>query len=262
MDNNSIKNNFFKKITFGGFFKKDVIELIKINNYDRVYIDINNTDVPEDVKYAKQLCNMDIQNAKQLHNIDVNYVKQLCNIDVIWTNIQDKIDVNANDKIAKIKRRLNIAKTLVEILKTEIQFNSRGIVLLDSDMWTMYPLSVYTAGNTSSNYIYNIKYADKEYESSDITNICYLAKLKPTMFVNYYCMGTPMIIPSNYYDQLIYILKLYISNMIYDKEPVDIYIHNKLSRNHLFLNGICHMIDNNEYCTRLSPQLEGIRKWR
>jgi len=262
MENNSIKHNFFKKITFGGFFKKDVIELIKINNYDRVYIDINNNDLPEDVKNAKQLCKIDVNNAKQLHNIDVNYVQQLCNIDIIWTNIQDKIDVNVHDKITMIKRRLNIAKTLVEILKTEIQFNSRGIVLLDSDMWTMYPLSVYTIGNTSSNYTYYIKYADKEYESSDITSICYLAKLKPTMFVNYYCMGTPMIIPSNYYDQMIYILKLYISNMIYDKEPVDVYVHNKLSRNHLFLNGICHMIYGKEYCTRLTPQLEGIRKWR
>ena len=133
-----------------------------------------------------------------------------------------------NNEIETINRRIRIAKMLKEIV-SRINDN---IFFVDSDV-----------------VIYNIDNLLNLFENVDVpTTIAIPAKAKPSNFIMTFFLSTNFYLPSSWRPKLREVLDNYLSNSLYTTNPVDIYIHTQLQSRTLYINGVCHYIDNLKYC--------------
>jgi len=127
-----------------------------------------------------------------------------------------------------INRRIRIAKMIREII-SKINDN---ILFLDSDI-----------------VINNIENLLKRFKDIDIpTTIAIPARAKPTNFIVTFFMSTNFYLPLKFKQKLKEIVDNYLNNSFYTVNPVDIFIHTQLQSKVLYVNGICHYIDNVKIC--------------
>jgi len=127
-----------------------------------------------------------------------------------------------------INRRIRIAKMLKEIV-SRINDN---IFFIDSDV-----------------VINDIESVLKRFENTNIpTVIAIPARAKPSDIIVVFFQSTNFYLPSSWRPKLKEVLDSYLNNSLYTTNPVDIYIHNQLQSQTLYISGVCHYIYGLKYC--------------
>jgi len=133
-----------------------------------------------------------------------------------------------NEEVETINRRIRIAKMIKEIV-SRINDN---ILFLDSDV-----------------IINDIDYVLKQFENATVpTTIAIPARAKPTNFIVTFFQSTNFYLPLVWKPKLEEVVNNYLNNSLYTTNPVDIFIHNQLQSQTLYVNGVCHYINGVRYC--------------
>jgi len=142
--------------------------------------------------------------------------------------IDTGIKPSNDDRIEMINRRIRIAKIIKEII-TRINDN---ILFLDSDVII----------NDMQNLL-------KQLENVNVTTaIAIPARAKPTNFIVIFFQSTNFYLPLAWKPKLEEVLNNYLNNSLYTNNPVDIFIHNQLQSQTVYINGVCHYINGVRYC--------------
>jgi len=133
-----------------------------------------------------------------------------------------------NEEVEMINRRIRIAKMIKEIIS---RIND-DILFLDSDV-----------------IISDIQNLLKQLENVNVpTTIAIPARAKPTNFIVIFFQSTNFYLPLLWKPKLREVLDEYLNNSLYTTNPVDIFIHNQLQSQRLYINGVCHYINGLKYC--------------
>jgi len=138
------------------------------------------------------------------------------------------IKPSSSEETEMINRRIRIAKMVKEII-TKI---NDDILFLDSDV-----------------IINDIDYVLKQFENATVpTTIAIPARAKPTNFIIIFFQSTNFYLPLAWKPKLKEVLNNYLNNSLYTTNPVDIFIHNQLQSKTIYVNGVCHYINELKYC--------------
>jgi len=133
-----------------------------------------------------------------------------------------------NEEVEMVNRRIRIAKMIKEII-SRINDN---ILFLDSDVII----------NDTQNLLKQLE------NESTPTVIAIPARAKPTNFIVIFFQSTNFYLPLLWKPKLREVLDEYLNNSLYTTNPVDIFIHNQLQSQKLYVNGVCHYINGLKYC--------------